>query len=184
MAAFDVQLTQCNAEIDIYCCGVNVTQSTCCGNGFRILDGLAMPVNATATTSTSTSSATATTSTSTSSATATATSPATSSATPIHHSNTGAIVGGVVGGIAAIAIIGGALWFLFSRRRRQQAGSQHRTKTSRASELDTVTAAKSAHEAKGFQRTEVDGQMVASELEGSNEQAKVRELEGSRPGGG
>lgn len=173
MAAFDVQLTQCNAESDIYCCGVNVTQSTCCGNGFRIAQGLAIPVNATATTSTSTSSATAT-----------ATSPATSSATPIHHSNTGAIVGGVVGGIAAIAIIGGALWFLFSRRRRQQAGSPHRTKTSRASELDTVTAAKSAHEAKGFQRTEIDGQMVPSELEGSIEQAKVRELEGSRPGGG
>lgn len=168
MAANDVQLTQCNAEKDIYCCGVNVTQSTCCGNGFRIAQGQAVAVNATTTSQTSTSNATAT-----------APSPATSSATPVHHSNTGAIVGGALGGVAAIAIIGGVLWFLFSKKRRQQA--QHRGGVTRPSELDTVTAAKSVHEAKGFQRSEIDGQWIPSELEGSNAEPKPRELEGSRP---
>lgn len=169
MAANDVELTQCNAEIDIYCCGVNVTQSTCCGNGFRIAQGQAIPVNATSTTTTTSTSMTSP-------------SPATTSAAPIHHSNTGAIVGGVVGGIAAIAIIGGALWFLFARRRRRQTGSQH--KNPRASELATVTDAKSAHATEGFQMAEIDGQTMPSELEGGHERAKVRELDGSRPGRG
>lgn len=39
--------------------------------------------------------------------------------TPVNHSNTGAIVGGVVGGIAAIALIG-LLFFCLRRRRRRE----------------------------------------------------------------
>lgn len=182
MNATDVQLTQCQAETEIYCCGVNVTQSTCCGNGFRIAQGQAVAVNATTTSQTSTGNATAT-----------APSVATSSAPPVHQNNTGAIIGGALGGFAAIAIIGGVLWFLFSRRRRRQPGSptsdnllgwMHRRKITRSSELDTLTGAKSAHEVTGLQEIEIDGQMIPSELEGSNRQAELRELEGSRPGRG
>jgi hypothetical protein len=49
--------------------------------------------------------------------------PGSPSPAPTHHSHTGAIVGGVVGGIAGVAIIV-VILFCFFRRRRSRHGQQ------------------------------------------------------------
>ena len=72
--------------------------------------------------------------------------------------NTGAIAGGVVGGVAALALLGGIIWFVL-RRRRQRQGAHHQ---------GTVYSPAAAHE---------EGAM-ASEYRGK-EGATVGEMDGS-----
>ncbi|KAI9793855.1 MAG: hypothetical protein M1816_007107 [Peltula sp. TS41687] len=51
-------------------------------------------------------------------------------------SNTPAIVGGVVGGIAALALLGAGLWFFFRRRRRSYQQARSHKPDSPAAEID------------------------------------------------
>ena len=167
-----------------------MTDSDCCENGFRIEQGQAKAVNATSTTSTTSASST----TSTSSTSIGTASPSPTQTVPPKPNNTGAAVGGAVGGAAAIAIIIGALWFLFKRRRNRLAGSPtseepigwtsksgHVRKDPKSYGLDAVAASKSVHEADGFLRVEIDGQTMPPELEGNKGQIRSGELEGSSP---
>jgi LPXTG-motif cell wall-anchored protein len=41
-------------------------------------------------------------------------------ACPLTPADTGAIVGGVIGGVAALLLLGGLIWFFLRRRRRQR----------------------------------------------------------------
>lgn len=122
----DMQVKQC--DNGSYCCGtdnqaVNATATRCCqeGNGFFLHDGTVTPANGTASTSQAAPTILPETSANASSAT---TSPA-ASVTPMpppKKSNIGAIVGGTIGGLAALSILAGivVLSLRRSRRRRQQ----------------------------------------------------------------
>ncbi|KAL8766547.1 MAG: hypothetical protein Q9209_006690 [Squamulea sp. 1 TL-2023] len=117
-----------------FCCGEN--NSTCCGTSEAkyIVNGQVTNINPNATSSVSSSSTTTSSGTSSSSST---------TATPIPGqpnsqdnsispnpqtdngggTNVGAIAGGVVGGVVALALVGAALWYM-RRRERKGPGEQ------------------------------------------------------------
>lgn len=122
----DMQVKQC--DNGSYCCGtdnqaVNATATRCCqeGNGFFLHDGTITQANGTA----STSQAAPTTLPETSANAPSSTISPTATATPVpppKKSDIGAIVGGTIGGLAALSILAAivVLSLRRSRRRRQQ----------------------------------------------------------------
>ncbi|KAJ5705235.1 hypothetical protein N7536_000924 [Penicillium majusculum] len=93
--------------------------------GEKVKTGVAA-VQYTISTSTSSNTATATTLSSSTPGTISATPTPTNNAnTDTSHSNTGAIAGGVVGGIAGVVILIGLAWCLFRRRRKHPQDSQY-----------------------------------------------------------
>ena len=74
-------------------------------------------------------------------------------------SNTGAIAGGVVGGVAGVALILGAIWFVFRRRRRSLREGYHQ------SEHQPIIDAKYAGTPPFHtQPTELDSRQTGAEL--------------------
>jgi hypothetical protein len=121
----DMQVKQC--DNGSYCCGtdnqaVNATATRCCqeGNGFFLHDGTITQANGTA----STSQATPTTLPETSANGTSSTTSPTATATPVppKKSDIGAIVGGTIGGLAALSILAAIIVLSLrrSRRRKQQ----------------------------------------------------------------
>lgn len=95
-----------------YCCGFKEDGSNCCsqGKGVWMVDGKETTVNPNATASASTSPS------STPAALSGNTEPDTVTGAPSRKNNTAAILGGVVGGVAGLALIAGLLWWLFRYR--------------------------------------------------------------------
>ena len=107
-----------------FCCGYN--NSSCCGTAEAqyIVDGQVTNVKPGSTSTTSSSSTSSSTSTSTATAII---DQANSPATPQSNSNgggtyVGAIAGGVIGGVVALALVGTAIWFFKGRRKQQRYG--------------------------------------------------------------
>ncbi len=106
-----------------------------------------------------------------------------------HTTNKGAIAGGVVGGVAGVALLAGAGFFLLKRRRSKQgpsgggddannsgAAGEHKDKniaeagTKGPKELDSVEAARLA---------EMQGTTPVGEMQGSDVREMPREMQGS-----
>ena len=146
----DTSVTVTRCPDGSYCCGHGSQAATCCqkGGGYFLEDGEAQKNNPSASTSAAVSTSTASTKSrkSTNSAqptaiAATSTNPGavtlTASATPQpskKSSNTGAIVGGVIGGLAALALLAGLGFFLW--RRRRAGNGQQRRPGMKYSEMD------------------------------------------------
>ncbi|KAL8839048.1 MAG: hypothetical protein Q9176_004724 [Flavoplaca citrina] len=110
-----------------FCCGYN--NGSCCGTADAqyIVDGQVTNVKPGSTTTTSSSS----TSSSTSTSTATAIPDQSNGpATPQPNgsgggTNVGAVAGGIIGGVVALAFIGAAIWFFKGRQKQQAPMEQH-----------------------------------------------------------
>ena len=124
MSASDVIITPCNDGS--LCCGNSNAATACCasGQGVWIVNGQVTNVNPSGTSTASSPSTLSASSTSTTYATLSASSPLPSSTSvlptpPGGHStsnHTGAIIGGVVGGVGGVAVIAAAVWFLLHRQ--------------------------------------------------------------------
>ncbi|KAG6986709.1 hypothetical protein G7Y79_00073g098080 [Physcia stellaris] len=161
----NVALTVC--DDGSLCCGTKTNGSTCCieGKGVWMVDGKETTVNPNATVSTSTSALPA----STSSASTAANAAESTSSTPkssSHKSNTGAIAGGVVGGVVGLAVIGGAIYWLFHPRQlgngdpsQSNYNGQHTAVGSGAEKRyrPELPDTEIPYEADGMQRNELDG---------------------------
>lgn len=110
MAGTDVDVTQC--DDGSFCCGAATNGSSCCaeGRGVFMVDGKESRVNPNKTSTTPT----------TPSATAAHSTPST---TASHHADAEVIAGGVVGGVAALSLLIGLLYWFVRRRRRNSAAS-------------------------------------------------------------
>lgn len=121
-ADHNVKITQCTINPNTYCCGDGINGTACCeaGNGFRMLNGEALPVtfSTNPTTSSSLTSVSATTSISSLSTSASTSAP--NSNQNGSSNNTGPIAGGVVAAIVIIALLASNLRYLVHRRRQQR----------------------------------------------------------------
>jgi len=103
----NVDVTQC--DDGSFCCGVGTNGSTCCteGRGVWMKNGKETKVNPSITFSATTSPS------------ATSAAPAAQTSKPVavsHHSNAGAIAGGGVGGVIALILLLGLLYWIMRRR--------------------------------------------------------------------
>lgn len=139
------------------CCGIQTNGSTCCieGKGVWMVEGKETSVNPNATVATSTTALPASTS--------SAASPPQPSS---QQSNVGAIAGGVVGGVLGLAVIGGAIYWLFHPRKLRNEGpsrsdynGQHTAVISGAEKRyrPELPNTELPYEADGMQRNELDG---------------------------
>ena len=87
------------------------------------------------------------------------------------HSNTGAIAGGVVGGVAGLAIVGAVAWVYLRRKRQRQGQEQDQVRLYQLKEVDELAATSEFPARPGAaqlevktDRAELDEQRHASEL--------------------
>lgn len=161
----NVAVTQC--DDGSFCCGIGTNGSTCCAQkrGVWMVDGKETNMNPN-TTSAATSSPSSTSSPSpTSSPASTSAAPAAETSQSVavsHHSNAGTIVGGVMGGVVALILLLGLLYWIM-RRRHSGATSTHRESHA---ELDTgkekgvlveLPSVNRPYEADSQPRMEMDG---------------------------
>ncbi|KAL8784137.1 MAG: hypothetical protein Q9195_009161 [Heterodermia aff. obscurata] len=168
VAGIDVELTAC--DDGSLCCGIGTNGSTCCteGKGVWIVNGKETTVNPNKTASASASAIPASTSaTSTTSATPGPSIATESSEASISSkSHTGAIAGGVIGGVVGLGLIAGAMYWLFRPRRTGDMESSTSKRRGFATELDSGAEKTQRHEmpnmqfpyeADGIPRGELDG---------------------------
>ena len=166
-----MELTTC--DDGSLCCGIGSNGSTCCteGKGVWMVNGKETTLNPNATASASASAlpaSTSSTSTSTTSAPSIATESSKSSPSKNH---TGAIAGGVVGGVVGLALVAGAMYWLFRPRRMGDGDPSRPKRRDLANELDSGAEKAYRHEMPNVEVPyEVDG-IPRGELDGGGKRA-------------
>ena len=170
MSASDEMVTPC--PDGSYCCGQNATD--CCNDkkGVWIVNGTTTNVNPASATKTSSSSTTQT-----PTITGEPASPGTTATSS--QNDTGAIVGGVVGGLAVLVLAAGAAYYFFRRKSRRQDAVPE--STAKYSELapDANKSPTFVSEVSGAEVIEMDGTNRRTEMDGGRNDGP--ELQGDAP---